>query len=94
MSAFNDLRKRQALVQWANRQLWDANDIIRSVESGEYCQFIRLGSKGALDETQKTYLNAMHDALHLELLLDLLKDQSKYQRPHDAIIIPRSTAEY
>lgn len=92
MSAFNDLRKRHALVQWANCQLWDASDIIRRVETGERCQFIRVGSEGPVDETQKTYLKAMRDTLHLEFLLELLEDQSEHQRSDDAIGVPRASA--
>lgn len=94
MNAFNDLRKRQAVVLWANRQLADAKDIIRSVETGEHFQLVRLQSDGTHDETQKAYLKAMQDIWHLNWLLEILDDQSEHPRPDNAIVIPPVTPDH
>ena len=88
MNAFDDRRKKQAVVLWADRQLADAKDIIRGVETGEHFQLVRLQSDGAHDETHKAYLKAMQDIWHLEWLLEILDDQSEHPRPDNTIMIP------
>lgn len=67
-----DKFEQQAILNWAVQKLSEAQDIVQTIDAGEQCQFIRVNRGGAGDQTRDTYLKALRDITHLELLIETL----------------------